>query len=137
MRKRVLSNLLKCEYTHIYVNGEDINSYRHNGVHYLVLTEKEANNEAKRQILNYIPLLNADLINKHLKAEVNKKSLEPILNKWCENCLELLVLFINDYNEFINEAINIYGRGYFIGFNDKNEYQIKYKDVIYYIYRLI
>ena len=117
--------------------GEYNNSYYCNGIDYLVLTENEANNEVRKHILDNIPLLNSDFVNRHLIVKVESKILEPILNNWCENCMKLLVLFINDYNEFINEAINIYGRGYFIGFNDKNEYKIKYKGVIYYIYRLI
>lgn len=136
MRKKVLSEFLKCRKCQIQIN-EFNDGYYYNGVDYAVYTEDEANQEAAKHVVSYIDTLDIDFIISHLPAEIDKVLLKGFLNSSCDNCLNLLALFIRDYKVFVSESICRYGRAYFICFENKTEYAIKYNGITYYIYRLI
>lgn len=97
---------------------------------YLVLTDKEAEKKAKREILNSLWAFNADFILQHCKNADSMNSYERVSAvqalqdaqaKSCESLNGLIYAIINDINEFVNDAIKADGRGHFLSYYDGEE----------------
>lgn len=137
MRKNALARFLNCPANQIF-NGEyGTNSFTNLYEDYLVLSESEANEEAKKQVWSYIPTFDTDFLIKHLAKPIPKEEIKELLSNHCDNCLLIIASLIVDYEQFAQEAIEIYGRAYFICFKDKTEYKLKYGGKEYFIYRMI
>lgn len=136
MRKSALSKFLNCERSQVHIN-EYHDGYCYDGVDYAIFTEEEANREAAKHVISCMPALDINFVVSHLLGKIDKIVLSQLLNNSCENCFNLVSLFIKDYDEFISESIDKYGRAYFICLEDKTEYAISYNGVTYYIYKLI
>lgn len=55
--------------------------------------------------------------------------------KECEDCNEDLYNMIDDFDEFVDDAICSDGRGYFLARYDSDEHEIKLDNEYYFIYR--
>ena len=99
---------------------------------YLVLTDAEADTEAKARILDTIWAFNKWFLDahskviKHIPDEIYKK-----LQEECEGINEMLIESLEDKDSFVEDAIASDGRGHFLSSYDGKEYQ----EGEYFIYR--
>lgn len=100
------------------------------GDDYLVLSDIEADEEAREAILRDLWAFNADFIIKHTafyedstpaEDEAVKDALIAIQGKICEGALPLVRALIKDVNEFAQDAIDADGRGQFLAMYDGEE----------------
>lgn len=115
------------------------------GKEFLVLTEKEANEKAREELLNSLWAFNADFILRHSKNynlmhNFEKKAaldaLKDAQAKSCESLNGLMFAIIDDINKFIDDAITADGRGHFISFYDGEEHEEELNGKAYFIYRI-
>jgi len=52
-----------------------------------------------------------------------------------EDCNELMLALIKDFDYFVEDAIDADGRGHFLNTYDNEENEFEYKGKTYYIYR--
>lgn len=125
-----LKEFLKSEYEE-EVKVEEITTATYNSnifyyynQEYLVLTDEEAEEEAKKEIKNTLWAFNSDFIIEHSKIEYNERVVE-ILRKMqselCEGCQEFIEALIEDFNEFCADALDADGRGHFLSYYDGAE----------------
>lgn len=97
---------------------------------YIVLTDEEANEKAKDEILNSLWAFNADFILQHCKNADSMdcyewdsavEALSDAQGKSCESLNGLCRALIDDIDEFVEDAIEADGRGHFIAFYDGEE----------------
>lgn len=97
---------------------------------YLVLTDEEANEKAKEEILNSLWAFNADFILQHCKNADSMdcyewdsavEALRDAQGKSCESLNGLCRALIDDLDEFCEDAIEADGRGHFISYYDGRE----------------
>jgi len=136
MRRYILARFLNCPAHRVQICEYGANIYRYNSIDYMILTQQEANEEAKRHIWSFLPSIDIDLIIRFLPPHISKDELSNLLINSCENCLLILSRLMPNYELFTEEAITKYGRSYFICFDHKEEYIIKHKEQDYYIYLL-
>lgn len=114
------------------------------GAEYLVLTEQEADDKAKEEIERSLWAFNADFILNHnsnsqnmdcYEYEAALKALKDAQGKSCENLNGLMRCLIDDFDEFVEDAIMADGRGPFISTYDGREEEVRIGDTWYYIYR--
>lgn len=108
---------------------------------YLVLTEEEANEKAKEEILNSLWAFRPEFIIEHIKnyddldsyqLKSAIKALEEAQKKSCESLNGLIFALIDDIDLFIENAIEADGRGHFISWYDGQENE----ENGFYIYRI-
>ena len=111
------------------------------GENYAVLTEEQADERAREEILESLWAFNADFIISHCKnfekmdiyeVETAEKSLRYAQENCCENANGLVFALIDDIDEFVEDAINADGRGHFISRYDGEENEQNN----FYIYRV-
>ena len=123
------------------------NSYNDNyktfeivGNEYKVLTDTEADEEAKNQILDSLWAFNADFILQHTEFYKTSSdfedaefinSLQQLQSSICEGANTIVKALINDIDMFVENAIDLDGRGHFISWYDGEE--VEQGDL--YIYR--
>ena len=97
---------------------------------YLVLTDEEANEKAKEEILNSLWAFDADFILQHCKNADSMdryewdsavEALRDAQSKSCESLNGLCRALIDDLDEFCEDAIYSDGRGHFISWYDGEE----------------
>ena len=125
-----LKEFLKNEYKE-EIKAEEITTATYNtsifyyyNQEYLVLTDEEAEEEAKKEIKNTLWAFNSDFIIEHSKIEYNQRVVE-ILRKMqgelCEDCQEFIEALIKDLDEFCEDALDADGRGHFLSYYDGAE----------------
>ena len=106
------------------------NSICYDNQEYLVLTDDEADQRAKEEILESLWAFNADFIIDHCKNVNNMstweyqaaiESLRKAQADQCENLNGLVFALIDDIDEFVDDAITSDGRGHFISRYDGEE----------------
>lgn len=111
------------------------------GANYAVLTEEQADERAKEEILNSLWAFNADFVISHCKnyndmdqyeVESAIESLRHAQENCCENANGLVFALIDDIDEFVEDAINADGRGNFISRYDG----VENEQDGFYIYRV-
>ena len=113
------------------------------GEEYLVLTEEEAEEKAREEILGSLCYFRSGFILEHsifwdsIPYGAETKEYEEIIKSIQEKeNSELIKVIIKDIDYFIEEAIRWDGRGHFINTYDGEEGEIYYNDELYYIYRI-
>ena len=110
------------------------------GNEYKVLTDAEADEEAKENILDSLWAFNADFILQHTefyKTSSDREdtefvnSLKQLQGDICESANSIVKALIIDIDAFVEDAIDADGRGHFISYYDGEE--IEQDD--FYIYR--
>lgn len=100
---------------------------------YLVLTDEEADERAKDEILNSLWAFNADFIINHCanyeamtcdEYEAAIDGLRAAQERSCESINGLVKALIADLDEFVEDAIYADGRGHFISFYDGKENEL-------------
>lgn len=111
------------------------------GEEYYVCTEEEADSLAKQEIMGSLWAFNPNFIIEHTKiyndltireTEILAKNISEMTYKMCENANRIVEAFIEDIDEFIEDAINEDGRGHFIAMYDG----IEHEQDGYYIYQI-
>ncbi len=120
--------------------NSDYNTFEIIGNEYKVLTDAEANRDAKIEIVNSLWAFNADFILQHTefyKTSCDREdeafitALKGIQGNICEGANSIVKALICDIDEFITDAIDADGRGHFLSYYDGREHE---QDE-FYIYR--
>lgn len=137
-------NLSEEEAENLQVSSYDENIIEYYSEEYEVLTDDEADEEAKNSIENSLWAFNADFIIRHCKNydemdsyEYNAaiESLKEAQANQCENLNGLVFALIDNISEFIADAICEDGRGHFVSYYDGCENEEEVNGTWYYIYR--
>lgn len=119
------------------------NLYAVGTAEYLVLTEKEADEYVKEDIMQSLWAFNAEFILHHSNNnEMSNwewdnavKALKEIQGEYCEGINGLVRALIIDIDEFVKDAVAEDGRGHFLAYYDGDEDEQRIDGVTYYIYR--
>lgn len=110
---------------------------------YLVLTDDEADEVAYDYIKDSVWAFNSDFIIDHTKLPYDAKDMiESYQRDRCEGANETILAMIEDFDEFVEDAISADGRGHFISSYDGYENEETVTDLdtnnkeTFYIYRL-
>lgn len=120
--------------------GYDSNHFEIGNTEYIVLTDTEADEETKGYIKESLWAFNADFILSHSKIgnNCNKaviKAFQKMQGDLCENANELVFAMIEDFEDFVSDAIEADGRGHFLSSYDGEENEEKVNGQWFYIYR--
>ncbi|WP_347073336.1 hypothetical protein [Bacteroides thetaiotaomicron] len=137
MRRKILAKFLNRPVNKIFKGDFGCNSFDDLTANYIVLTEEEANEEAKRHVWNFIHTFDTDFLIKHLGKQFTEERVFELLSRRCDNCLWVMAELMPDYDSFAQEAVTKYGRAYFICFSDKTEYKMEYNGQYYFIYCMV
>ena len=127
LKARALADFLEVGLEEITEGTHYNDSLACNGAEYIVLTEEQADARAKEEILNSLWAFNTDFIISHCKnyndmdqCEFDSavESLRYAQEKCCEGANGLVFALIDDIDEFVEDAINADGRGYFLAVYD-------------------
>jgi len=122
--------------------NENYNTFEIIGNEYKVLTDDEANREARKNILNDLWAFNADFIVTHTEfwntctdREAGEviKALQEMQSQICESANSIVKALITDIDDFVSDAIDVDGRGRFISSYDGVEHWNSKNDL--YIYQ--
>jgi len=129
-----LANFLECEIEELKQTSPGKYYFEYGNQEYLVLTEEEADDKAKEDILESLWAFNTDFILQHSNIEGNErveKSFKKMQQELCEDANEIVKAIITDLDEFVDDAIETDGRGHFISRYDGEENE----EGQYFIYR--
>lgn len=105
---------------------------------YLVLTDDEADEKAKEDILESLWAFNASFIAYH--TDLDEEVIQAIQdNGKCESnngTIHNLIKKLGDLDDFVSDAISEDGRGHFMSSYDGNENEETVNGTTFYIYRL-
>lgn len=110
--------------------NENYNTFEVIGNEYKVLTDEEADNEAKESILNSLWAFNAYFILEHTdfyrtaynyECEKFTEALQMMQDSLCESANSIVKALIYDLDVFVDDAIDEDGRGHFISYYDGKE----------------
>jgi hypothetical protein len=142
-KKETLASFLGCEPEELEQTKYDQNLFEYGEESYLVLTDGEADEYARRYILDSLWAFNTDFILPRSRIELDEsneeqilKALKSVQEKLCESANPLIKALLEDEKEFVEDAIAADGRGHFLSQYDGAEEENRYDDeTIYYIYR--
>jgi hypothetical protein len=111
------------------------------GREYVVLTDEEADEKVREDIMDSLWAFNARFILDHSKLKAYNyetlKAFQKMLESLCEDANELVLAIIDDIDEFIEDAVESDGRGNFLSTYDGEENEVENDDgETFYIYRL-
>jgi len=102
---------------------------------YIVLTDEEADEMAKRDVLDSLWAFNADFLAGESGIDIEVfKAIQA--NGRCEDNNEAISRLIGDETDFAEAAIRADGRGHFISHYDGNENEESVNGTTYFIYRI-
>ena len=110
--------------------NDNFNTFEIVGNEYKVLTDTEADEEAKEHILNDLWAFNADFILRHTEFYNTSSdredaefidSLQKLQSSICESANSIVKALIVDIDAFVEDAIESDGRGHFISWYDGKE----------------
>lgn len=99
---------------------------------YLVLTDGEADEATREYIEGSVWAFNSWFVAGH--TDVSRKTIEHI-QQLCEGANEPLLELIDDFGDFVEDAIDADGRGHFLSHYDGEEMEIETDGETLYIYR--
>lgn len=104
---------------------------------YLVLTDSEADEEAKNSILESVWAFNKSFLDGHSEAisEIDEEVFSKI-QEMCESANKTILRLIDDVDAFIEDAISSDGRGHFMSSYDGEENEVQVNGTYYFIYRI-
>lgn len=116
-------------------NGE----FTAEGADYLVLTDEEADQAAKEDILSSVWAFNPSFLSDHIAGDDKRaieQSIKAVQDKCSEDANDLLRAALTDEDDFAEEAISADGRGHFLSSYDGEENEVTYNGATLYIYRV-
>jgi hypothetical protein len=109
------------------------------GSEFLVCDDENADEKVKDYIRESLWAFNTEFILSHSNIEnvsdKLEKSLKKVQGDCNEDCNELMLALIKDFDYFVEDAIDADGRGHFLNTYDNEENEFEYKGKTYYIYR--
>ncbi len=129
--------------SHLNLNNDEVNEitledgelYHINGNEYKVLTDEEADEQAKEYIEETVWAFNPSFLSAHSKDGIDEDVFKTLSEK-CESSNEAVKSLIKDFDHFVDDAILSDGRGHFMSSYDGHEHEVKIKNNWYYIYRI-
>lgn len=94
------------------------------GEEWLVLTDSEADTQAREQILDSLWAFNTSFLQSHseaLRDEGAAKAFDAMREKICEGANALVRRLIDDLDHFVDDAVKSDGRGHFLSSYDGEE----------------
>jgi hypothetical protein len=126
-------DLEKAKQDGLFVEGYNENVFEYGSQEYLVLTDWEADEMAKEQILDSLWAFNASFIVAHAKDGIDcEETIQLVQEKLCEDATPLIRALLKDEDRFIQDAIAADGRGHFLSGYDGEENE----EGEYFIYRV-
>jgi predicted house-cleaning noncanonical NTP pyrophosphatase (MazG superfamily) len=108
------------------------------GSEFTVMTEEEREKAVRDYIKESAWAFNTNFIIDHSNIEYNnriEKSLKKMQEELCEDANEIILALINDFDEFVEDAVNSDGYGHFLSQYDGEESEIEINGTLYFIYR--
>ena len=106
---------------------------------YFVLTDEEADIEAKHQVMETLWAFNVNFLSRYapaLRSSRAAKAWEKMVGELCEDATPLVEAVVGDrLDEMVQDAIREDGRGQFLAGYDHEENEESVGGVTYYIYR--
>lgn len=134
-----LAEFLDVESEEIEQTTYDENTFTYGSQEYMVLNDEEADKKTEEYIRESLWAFNANFILNHSKIEdcglEVLKAFEEMQEKLCESANELVYALIEDFDDFVQDAIDADGRGHFISQYDGEENEVKVNNEWLYIYR--
>ena len=130
-KQQALANFLEVEVTDFEINNDEY--ILPNGDSYFVLTDDEADEWATTEINEMLWAFNADFLASY--TGLNKAVFEALAEGY-ENSNEAIMALINNagsMDEFVQDAIDVDGRGHFVANYDGKEIELEND---YYAYRV-
>jgi len=131
---QALANYLECEVDELKKTAYDENTFEYGNQEYLVLTDSEADEKAKEDILDSLWAFNTSFILSHTEIDWNnrtEKAIQKMQQELCEDANEIVKALIKDLDQFVDDAILADGRGHFLSGYDGEENE----EGEYFIYR--
>ena len=103
---------------------------------YLVLTDEEADEKVAEYIKESVWAFNPDFIVSH--SSLPCEAVEMVQNfqySKCEGANNTILALIDDFDDFVSDAISADGRGSFLNFYDGEENEEMVNGTTYFIYR--
>ena len=103
---------------------------------YSVYTDEEADEKAEIYISESVWAFNAGFIINHSKLPYEAiEMVEGFQSAKCEDANDTILALIDDFDEFVSDAISADGRGHFLSSYDGEENEEMVNGETYYIYR--
>lgn len=103
---------------------------------YSVYTDEEADEAVKEYIKESVWAFNASFIINHSSLPYEaREMIEFFQREKCEGANETILALINDFDDFVSDAISADGRGHFLSSYDGEENEETVNGETYYIYR--
>ena len=125
---------------HLDLNNEDLKMIKENGDYlyfddreFLVLNDDEAEKKAKEYIKDSAWSFNPSFLASHSKVD---EDVFKCLSEKCESSNEAVLSLIDDFDDFVEDAIASDGRGHFISSYDGDERIEEIEGTEYFIYRI-
>jgi len=132
--KTTINDIKKVEYSD--------NVFNVNGSNYLILTDEEADTKASEAIRELLWAFNANFIIDNSEKltnaenyEIISKAISKMQADLCEDANELIFALIDDFDEFVDNAIAADGRGHFLSGYDGEENEQETESNLFYIYK--
>ena len=126
-RKEILFNL---------DHGDNEQTFTFGSEEYLVLTEEEADERVREEILESVWAFNLSFLNSHARDGVDFEDMKDFQESKCEEANKTFLALIKDVDHFVDDAIMADGRGHFISGYDGAENEVKIRDTYFFIYRI-
>lgn len=135
------SEKVKALKNHLDLNDEEVNQMTFDGYQfnlgnksYFVLTDDEAEEKAKDYIRDSVWAFNPSFLASHAKDGVEENVFKS-LSELCESSNDAVLSLIDDFDDFVGDAISSDGRGHFISQYDGEESIEEINGTEYFIYR--
>ena len=130
-----LAMFLECEIDDISESTDRI--FEDGGDTYLVLTDDEADDEAKESILESVWAFLPDFLACHAKDGIDADVFRAIQdNGKCEDNNKAILALLDDVDHFVDDAIRADGRGHFLSSYDGEEDEVTLDGITYYICKM-
>lgn len=110
---------------------------------YLVLTDDEADEYVKEEIKNLVWTFKPEFIIDHTELPYeSEEMIKTFQEEKCEGANETILAMIDDFDEFVRDAISADGRGHFLAHYDGEENKIEVFNTekgiveLFYIYKI-
>lgn len=104
----------------ITINGDDGDEGT-----FLILTDEMADKRAREYIRESLWAFKSEFILEHSKVELPVIYLEELQGQACESCNELVFALLEDFDEFVKDAVKADGRGHYIAQYDGKEIKLE------------
>lgn len=122
-KEEALAKFLDVEVSDISESRHDECLFESGREEYLVLTDDEADQRARDQILDSVWAFNHSFLCSHSEAinEIPEEDFQAMQGKLCEGFNKAVLAMIDDVDHFVNDAILSDGRGHFMSSYDGEE----------------